>query len=76
MTDYILDFPDFLLPPQPLNDNYAQVLPSRVARTEMEQGLARQRRKVRSGPTQLLITLSFTPDQYRLFTGFFQQNAR
>lgn len=70
MSDSLISWPEYALEPYPLNESYAQVLPKRVGRTEMEQGDPRQRRTARRAATQLQVTLPFTPDQYEIFLGF------
>lgn len=63
-------WPDFIVDPFPLNDNYEQDAPDAVLRSDFEQGEARQRNIFRNAPTVFTLQWAMSPEQYQIFKGF------
>ena len=57
--------------PAPLLDGYSLKTDSRLRRTEMESGPAKQRRVATSGPTAVSLSWVFNRQQYAVFAAWF-----
>lgn len=70
MTDDLRAWPDYILDYAPLNDDYAVELPAPFARTDFEEGLARQEKIFTNAPTTFACTWPMTPTQYEIWLGW------
>lgn len=62
--------------PKPLAASYALEPESRMARTDMEAGPARQRRRFTSGPTRVPVEWSFSQQQMAIFEAWWRYQVR
>lgn len=68
-------WPESLLPPAPLVSRYEQQTRGGIARTEMESGMSRQRRRFTAVPTKLTCSWAMTGDELEIFRAFIEYKA-